>query len=404
MAPFIPQGFINPDLNLFFAFILGLGFGYILEQAGFSSARKLAGVFYGYDFVVLRVFFTAGITAMTGMVLFSYLGWVDMSLVFINPTFLWSAIIGGVIMGFGFIMGGFCPGTSVVAAVIGKIDGMVFLAAMFLGIFIFGHFYEAFLPVYSGYYLGSPFIYETLGISRDWFAFILVFVALMAFVVTQLIEDRINRVLPAELAGRPNFKIPAFMILSLVLLNLFLPENRISNLRETGFNSLLEESVAQQKYISLQEAAYHLLGNDRNIVFIDTRSREDFRNFSLPGAINMPAEEILAPQYRNFFRDDKRRKVFYSFGESQAAIAWMAAYRAGHNDLFILQDGLNGFFTGIFKEDFDNYNDYDNQQEFNKRFILKARQIFQEGIQTKVPDPAVPEFKTVEIKPAAGGC
>ena len=57
MAPFIPQGYINPELTLFFALMLGIGFGYILEQAGFSSARKLAGVFYGYDFVVLRVFF-----------------------------------------------------------------------------------------------------------------------------------------------------------------------------------------------------------------------------------------------------------------------------------------------------------------------------------------------------------
>jgi hypothetical protein len=54
MGPLIPQGFINPDLNLFFAFVIGLGFGSVLEQAGFSSSRKLAGLFYGYDFIVLR--------------------------------------------------------------------------------------------------------------------------------------------------------------------------------------------------------------------------------------------------------------------------------------------------------------------------------------------------------------
>lgn len=107
MGPLIPQGFINPDLNLFFAFVIGLGFGSVLEQAGFSSSRKLAGLFYGYDFIVLRVFFTAAITAMTGLLLFSYLGWIDYSMLYVNPTYFWSAIVGGVIMGLGFIMGGF---------------------------------------------------------------------------------------------------------------------------------------------------------------------------------------------------------------------------------------------------------------------------------------------------------
>ncbi|HPE43645.1 MAG TPA: YeeE/YedE thiosulfate transporter family protein, partial [Bacteroidales bacterium] len=112
MGPLIPQGFVNPDLNLFFAFVIGLGFGYVLEQGGFSNSRKLAGVFYGYDFVVLRVFFTAAITAALGLLLFNYLGWVNYDLLYINPTYLWSALVGGVIMGFGFILGGFCPGTS----------------------------------------------------------------------------------------------------------------------------------------------------------------------------------------------------------------------------------------------------------------------------------------------------
>ncbi|MBZ0242576.1 MAG: YeeE/YedE family protein, partial [Bacteroidales bacterium] len=158
MGPLIPQGFVNPDLNLFFAFVIGLGFGYVLEQGGFSNSRKLAGVFYGYDFVVLRVFFTAAITAAIGLLLFSYMGWVNYDLLYINPTFLWSALLGGAIMGFGFILGGFCPGTSMVAAVIGKIDAMVFVLGLLIGIFIFGSFYEEFLPLYTGENLGSIFI------------------------------------------------------------------------------------------------------------------------------------------------------------------------------------------------------------------------------------------------------
>ncbi len=43
------------------AILIGIAFGFILEASGFSSSRKLAGVFYGYDFAVLKVFFTAAV-------------------------------------------------------------------------------------------------------------------------------------------------------------------------------------------------------------------------------------------------------------------------------------------------------------------------------------------------------
>ena len=90
MGPLIGYDIISPNTNLLLAFIIGIGFGYVLEASGFSSSRKLAGVFYGYDMVVLKVFFTAGITAMLGLLFFSLFGWIDLSLIYINPTYLYS--------------------------------------------------------------------------------------------------------------------------------------------------------------------------------------------------------------------------------------------------------------------------------------------------------------------------
>ncbi len=110
MGPLVVNEIISENTNLFLAFIIGIGFGFVLESSGFSSSRKLAGVFYGYDMVVLKVFFTGAITAMLGLLFFSLFGWVDLNLVYVNPTYLTSAIIGGVIMGAGFIIGGYCPG------------------------------------------------------------------------------------------------------------------------------------------------------------------------------------------------------------------------------------------------------------------------------------------------------
>jgi len=73
LAPYI----ISEEFSLVIGFFLGIGFGFVLEQAGFSSTRKLVGLFYGYDFTVLRVFFTAGITAMAGGLLMDHYGFLN---------------------------------------------------------------------------------------------------------------------------------------------------------------------------------------------------------------------------------------------------------------------------------------------------------------------------------------
>ena len=86
MGPLVPD-IVSNNLNFIVAFMIGIAFGAILEQAGFSSAKKLVGLFYGYDFTVLRVFFTAGIVAMIGVMGLEHFGLLDINLVYINPLF-----------------------------------------------------------------------------------------------------------------------------------------------------------------------------------------------------------------------------------------------------------------------------------------------------------------------------
>ena len=120
--------------------LLGFGFGFMLERAGFGDSRKLAAQFYLNDMTVLKVMFTSIITAMFVIHWAWKLGWVDLSQLWINPTYLWSAIAGGIILGFGFIIGGYCPGTSLVAASTLKLDGIFFVVGVLFGIFVFGEF------------------------------------------------------------------------------------------------------------------------------------------------------------------------------------------------------------------------------------------------------------------------
>jgi len=193
MGPLIPNEIIAGNWNFLIAFVIGIGFGFVLEQAGFSSSRKLAGMFYGYDTVVLKVFFTGAITAMLGLLFFSLFDWIDLSLVYVNPTFLWSAIIGGVIMGLGFITAGFCPGTSVCAAAIGKIDAMIFIIGIFIGIFIFGESFPLLQNLFVAGDMGSPKLNQVLGISGGVLALLVILAAAIMFWIGEWAERKFPR-------------------------------------------------------------------------------------------------------------------------------------------------------------------------------------------------------------------
>lgn len=118
--------------------VLGFLFGFFLERAGFSSALRLTGQFYFRDWSVLKVMFSAIVVAMLGLGWLALAGLVDMGQIYIPETYLWPQIVGGILVGAGFILGGYCPGTSVVAAAVGKLDGLFFLAGIFAGILGFG--------------------------------------------------------------------------------------------------------------------------------------------------------------------------------------------------------------------------------------------------------------------------
>jgi hypothetical protein len=180
-------------LNLLIAILVGIGFGFSLEQAGFSSSRKLAGMFYGYDTTVIKVFFTAAIVALTGSQLLSFLGLLDLSQVFVNEFYVTASIVGGIIMGAGFIMGGFCPGTGLSALSIGKIDAMVFFAGGLTGAFLFAETYPLIDKLANSSYKGPLKINEVLGISPGIFILILIIAAIVMFWLAEAAEKKFAR-------------------------------------------------------------------------------------------------------------------------------------------------------------------------------------------------------------------
>ena len=180
-------------LDLLIALLIGIGFGFSLEQAGFSSSRRLAGMFYGYDTTVIKVFFTAAIIALIGSQFLSYFGLLNLNLVFVNEFYVNASIIGGVIMGAGFIMGGFCPGTGLSALSIGKIDAMIFFAGGLTGAFLFAETYPLIQGLANGTYKGPIKINEVMGISPGLFIFLLIIAAVAMFWLAEAAEKRFSR-------------------------------------------------------------------------------------------------------------------------------------------------------------------------------------------------------------------
>jgi len=194
MGPLFPLEIITEPTNLLIAVFIGIGFGYMLEAAGFTNTRKLAGVFYGYDFVVLKVFFSAAVTAAIGLYLMNYYELIDINLTFFPKTYWIPTVVGGLIMALGFIIGGFCPGTSFCAASTGKIDAMVFVGGVFIGILGYGAVYTPiFAKLRASGNMGKVNIAEWIGISDGLFILIVTIVALVAFVIVTKLQAKLNK-------------------------------------------------------------------------------------------------------------------------------------------------------------------------------------------------------------------
>ena len=144
--------------GLLAAVILGILFGLFLERGGLGNPHKLTGVFYLTDFTVPKVMFTAIIVAATGLYLLSDLKVLDMSRVWIVPTFFWPQLAGGAIFGVGFVFSGYCPGTAVAGLASGRIDALVTVVGIGAGSLVFAILY----PYIEGFYFSSPMEGATL--------------------------------------------------------------------------------------------------------------------------------------------------------------------------------------------------------------------------------------------------
>ena len=199
-APFFAFGLFGEETSLLVAVLIGIGFGFFLERAGFGSARKLVAQFYLTDLAVFKVMFTAIIPAMLGVSVLSGLGVLDLSEVYLVPTYWPSQIVGGLLLGAGFVIGGYCPGTSIAAAATGRIDGVVYVLGILAGTFTFAGLFPWLEGFYSAGDVGQMTLPQLLHLPNGVVVSGVVAMAIGGFYGASLIERRFGA--PSERTSR----------------------------------------------------------------------------------------------------------------------------------------------------------------------------------------------------------
>lgn len=360
MAPFDLLGLFG-KFGMYAIYIaVGIGFGVALEMSGFSVSTKLTGQFYLRDQTVFQVMFTGVIVAMVLVFGAAGLGFLDINRIWVPETYMWPGIIGGFLIGVGFIIGGFCPGTSVMAAATGKIDAFFYLGGILIGIVIFGEETSRFDAFYHSSYMGRFMIPDWLGVSVGWVVFAVVVVAIfllwgseqLARVYTAKHEAKqlaVQASAPTTLQPetKPSpWRFAAAGILALAALGVLLvgqpdADDLWQRVAATE-GPRLTERLVQIHPAELRSLTYDV---SVNLIVIDVRDQANFNLFHLRDSVRMDPADLPAAVRDLQALPANTVYILVSNGETLSTAAWKTLTALGLKNTYILEGGINNWIS-----------------------------------------------------------
>ncbi|MCD4734561.1 MAG: rhodanese-like domain-containing protein [Bacteroidales bacterium] len=136
----------------------------------------------------------------------------------------------------------------------------------------------------------------------------------------------------------------AFIILGLIIAAV--PENTTKPYKLTA-DQLLDEVKTRTQFVHPDLIADMLVNKDPVLQLIDVRSKDEYEKFSLPGAINIPINDLLNPKWIDIFDQDIFMNVFYSNGTTSSNEAWLLTRQLGYQNIYVLEGGLNYWIETI---------------------------------------------------------
>jgi len=288
LLPFTSLAVEQRELGLVVAVLIGFGFGFVLERAGFGRAQKLIGQFLLSEMTVLKVMFGAVATAMVGSVAMGGLGLFDLRAVAdsaSSATWLWPMVVGGFVVGMGFVISSYCPGTSVVAMASGKIDGLFTVLGVILGSLVAGELLS--IPAVAAFndssFLGHLYLYDLLGVPAAVVAIAVALVAVAAFVGAEKLEAIFGGEGRPDSPARPRRAVFATLVglgaLGLVTL---------------AFPRPTPAATAGPVTITAEALARRLFDEPWSVRVLDLRAKEACFARRVPGSECTPPEALKA--------------------------------------------------------------------------------------------------------------
>ena len=362
LPAFMSVSAANPWTYVVFG-LIGFAFGFTLEMSGFGDSRKLAAQFYFKEMTVLKVMFTAIVTAMVLLFGAVGLGLLDFNLVWVNPTYLWSGIVGGLIMGVGFIVGGFCPTTSLASASTGKIDGMLFMLGGFVGAFFFGETESLFDGWYNtAGYFGRLTLDQVFGLPIGVVVLLVVFMALFMFWGAEQLERIIGK---KDMSREPKLRLAGaglLVVAAIAIVFIGSPSLEKKYARVQVGRTVEGEQV---KYTADELLANRMvqihpgellksMADDRlRTIVIDVRPEADYNLFHIKGAVNIPLADV--PAFIPALLEQQALNTVYvvaSNDETAATEGWKILVANSVPNAYILEGGINNWIA-VFGKDED---------------------------------------------------
>ncbi len=331
--------------------LIGIGFGVSLELAGFGDSRRLAAQFYLKDMTVLKTMFTAIIVAAILIFLSAAIGILDFSQISVTQTFLWPGIVGGLIMGVGFIVGGYCPGTSLVSVASLKIDGLFFLIGTVLGAGFFGESLPAFEDFWNSSFTERYLLSDWLGWSIGATLLAVTLMALVMFYGAEKTEEFFRTkgkglTWSWKITKRSYLYGAAALVISASIVWIIGQPDPVRKW------SLMESKYAGQlasRDVFIHPLEYVKTYNDASIklVTLDLRPEGEFNTFHLTGSENVKPENFLDPRFTAPLAQLPAQGVVILLADddSVSVQAWKYLKVQGVNNVYIIENGLRGWET-----------------------------------------------------------
>jgi rhodanese-related sulfurtransferase len=337
-------------------FLIGAAFGATLEVAGFGDSRRLAAQFYLKNMTVLKTMFTGIIVASLLIFFSSAIGLMDFTLLDVNPTYLWPGIVGGLIMGLGFVIGGYCPGTSLVSAASLKLDGVMFFIGALIGVGILGETVGSFSHFWHSSYYGRYLLSDWLGWSVGAVLFSVVAMALVLFYLAEISEMAFKDLPPGtQRVVTWKFSRKQMILAATLLLMAGIVWAIGQPTPERKWNMLSEryEPLLKERSVFIHPLEYVKTWHNAGVRLetIDLRSKSDYNTFHLNGSDNATMDDILDPKFVSplVSLTGQAVVVIVTDDEQVAIQAWKLLKAQGITNLFILEGGIHQWievFTG----------------------------------------------------------